>query len=115
MYNKVGLILITLFFSINVYATCGADSCTADQTDPIKRIYLTNLSDGQIYIEAPSGKENLDCTLAEGKFMVLTASHPLFKETYSTILAAVMANKKLLIRIRNGSTKCEVAYVQLYL
>jgi hypothetical protein len=114
MYKKVGLILIFLFASVNVYASCTADACIADQTDPIKKIYLTGNSDGQVYIEAPSGKENLDCTLTEGRFMVLYSSHPLFKETYSTMLAAVLANKKLFIRIKNGSAKCEIYYVQFY-
>lgn len=114
MYKKIGLILIFLFASVNIYASCTANGCTADQTDPIKMIYLTSISDGQVYIEAPSGKENLDCTLTEGRFMVLYSSHPLFKETYSTMLAAVLANKKLFIRIKNGSAKCEVAYVQYF-
>jgi len=115
MSHKLYVIFILLFLSARVHSECSANGCDIDQSDPIKRIYLTSLSDGQVYIDAPSGKESLDCTLAEGKFLVLKSTHPLFKETYSTILAAVMANKKMYIRIRNGSSKCEIAYVQLYL
>lgn len=93
----------------NAYAGCNVTS-----DDPIKRIYLTHLADGQIYIEPPSGKGNLDCTLTENKFLVLRSSHPLFKETYTALLSGGMAGKKMYIRIKNGSASCEVTYVQIY-
>jgi len=112
MYTKIAFTLVLLFSAINVNAECTANGCNADQADPIKRIYLA--ADGVIYVEAPLGKENLDCTLAEGRYMALKSSHLLFNEIYSTLLSAVIANKKLFVRIKNGSANCEIAYVQLY-
>lgn len=111
---KCGLLIGSLFSLRDVYAECDANGCIATSSDPLKRIYLTNLSDGQIYIEPPSGKENLDCTLRENQFLTLRSSHPLFKETYSALLSGAMAGKNIRIRIKNGSAICEVAYIMIY-
>lgn len=106
-------ILAVVGVAVNAHAECTLNGCIASGSDPIKNIYLTAISDGQVYIEAPSGRENLDCTLAEGRFLMLRSTHPLFKEIYATLLAGVMADKTLWLRIKNGSAKCEINYIQL--
>ncbi len=106
--------MLSVFFVGNAYAGCDANGCVTSATDPMKRIYLTGMSDGQVYIEPPSGKENLDCTLRENIYLTLKSAHPLFKETYSALLAGATAEKKMYIRIKNGSANCEVAYVMVY-
>jgi hypothetical protein len=111
---KCGMLIAALFFMGKAHASCNADSCEITSTDPMKRIYLTSIAEGQIYIEVPSGGGNLDCTLRENKFMTLKSSHPLFKETYSALLSGSMAGKRMSIRIKNGSDSCEIAYVMVY-
>lgn len=111
---KYGVLGASLFFAGSAYAGCDANGCTATPSDPLKRIYLTSISDGQIYIEPPSGKENLDCTLRENQYLTLRSSHPLFKETYSALLAGATANNRIYMRIKNGSAICEIAYVMVH-
>lgn len=110
---RFGALVLPLFFMGNAYAGCDAIGCSTSPTDPIKRIYLTGISDGQVYIEPPSGKENLNCTLRENMYLTLKSTHPLFKETYSALLAGATAEKKMYIRIHSGSTNCEVAFVMV--
>lgn len=111
---KYGALVFSLVFAGSAYAGCDANGCVATSSDPVKRIYLTSISDGQIFIEPPSGKENLDCTLRENQFLTLRSSHPLFKETYSALLSGAMAGKDMRIRIKNGSATCDVAYIMVY-
>lgn len=111
---RCGLLIGSLFFLRDVYAACDVNGCTANSSDPVKRIYLTSISDGRIYIEPPLGRENLGCTLEENNYLVLRSSHPLFKETYSALLSGAVAGKGMYIRIKNGSAGCEIAYVVIH-
>lgn len=95
-------------------AGCTANGCEYNATDKLSNIYLTSYADGRIFLPVTVGSSSLDCTPPEGGFLTLKSTHPLFKEMYSTILFAIASNKKLYVRIVNGSPICEVGYVRVY-
>lgn len=83
--------------------------------DVVASLFISNHEEGRIYLQAPTAiKSNLDCELYLGSYMTVRSSHPLFNETYSTILTALAAKRKLAVRIKNGSNICEVSYVRMY-
>jgi hypothetical protein len=60
-----------------------------------------------------SGNEALaNCTADSNVYLRLNAT-PGFKEVYATLLAAQLADKKVGIRITEGTAPCRVAYVIL--
>jgi hypothetical protein len=111
--KKIALLLISSLFSVNVFAACSAKACTGVGKDVLLSVYPN--ASGNIYLQAGQGRQNLDCNLVEGHYMVLKANHPVFEAAYSTILTALASNKKLTVRITTGSPICEVSYVRMYM
>lgn len=105
---------VLVFASYSAQAGCNATGCHGIGKEVITSVYNTAIADGRVYLQAPATKQNLDCSLAEGQYMTLRSSHPLFKEIYSTILMALSSNKRFHVRIQNGSSGCTVSYVRLY-
>ena len=99
--------------SINVFAECAANACSGVGKDVLNSVYPNG--SGNIYLQAGTNKGALDCDLVEGQYMVLKSDHPLFEEAYSTILTALVSQKTLVVRIKNGSPICEVSYVRMYM
>jgi len=108
---KVILLMSLGIVSNNAFSACNATSCSGVGNEALLSVYLN--TSGNIYLQAPTGSEALGCTLSDGIYMTLKSSHLLFKETYSTILTALAAQKKLIIRIVSGSSTCEVSYVRM--
>ncbi len=116
MYIKVMLAAIVMLPSLNASAECDVNGCTGKGNDVVVSTYIASHGAGRIYLQAPaSTKSNLGCDLVEGHYMTLSGDHPLFEESYSTILTALSTNKTLFVRIKNGSPICEVSYVRMYL
>ena len=116
MYIKTALTACVMLASLNASAGCDVNGCSGKGNDVVVSTYVTSHSSGRIYLQAPaSTRNNLDCDLVEGNYMTLSGNHPLFKESYSTILTALSTNKTLFVRIKNGSPICEVNYVRMYL
>ena len=68
-----------------------------------------------LYLEPPAAdRSNLNCTLNQGIFVTLEPSHARFKEIYAAILYAMATNKRLIVRISEGSSNCAVSYVRAY-
>ena len=112
---KYVLLAMLLSFSLNANAVCNANSCTGSGNAVLGFLYPN--ATGNVFIQAPAGKENLSCILVEGQYMVLKGGengHPLFKEIYSTLLAGLASGKQMRIRILTGSPDCEVSYVMLW-
>jgi hypothetical protein len=86
---------------------CASWGCTAT----IETLY-TNV-DGDIYIGTPGDEKLTNCTPVSGVYFTLNPSAVNAKEVYSSILAAYMANEKIQLRIKEGSSNCELAYVKL--
>jgi hypothetical protein len=98
-------------------ATCDTNGCSGTPQELFDNYYLTSIDDGQIYLNLRSdvNKNNLDCSLAEGNYLKILSTHPLFEEIYSSLLAASAMDRKLMFRIENGSAGCNVLYVRFYM
>lgn len=99
----LGLVSITTA----AYAECSASGCWG--------VYIEELypeSQGGAWIKT-SGDETLaNCTVDGNVYLRLNDS-PGFKAIYATLLAAQLADKKVSIRIAEGSAPCSVIYVTL--
>lgn len=107
------LVWTLILLSKVAYASCTATGCEYTSADTLSNLYLSAV-DGRIYIPAASNSGALDCTMVEGKYVTLLPSHPLFKEIYSALLMGVASDKKIYLRINNGSPICQVAYARIY-
>ena len=110
---KFYICVISCFLSFNVFAACTTTNCSGIGKEVLLSIYPN--ASGNVYLQVGEGREKLDCNLVEGHFMVLKPSHILFDEIYSTILTGLASQKKLIVRIKNGSPICEVSYVRMYM
>ena len=111
--NKFYILVISSLLSFNVFAACTKTNCSGIGKEVLLSVYPN--ASGNIYLQAGAGKEKLDCNLVEGHFMVLKPSHVLFDKIYSTLLVGLSSQKKLIVRIKNGSPICEVSYVRMYM
>lgn len=108
---KIVVFLLIIFVSNVVNAACNKDECVGKGNEVVTSLMV---HEGGVYVIPPEGsRNNLDCRL-DGHSMTLNHSHPYFKEVYSTILTAMATNNKLMVRIKNGSQGCQVAYARIY-
>lgn len=106
---------LLLLISSTALGVCDADGCTGKPSELFSSILVAASDGGRVYLQAPADKANLDCTLREGKYVTLLPTHILFKEVYSALLTAVATDKLIYVRIKNGSSVCEVSYIKMYL
>ena len=115
---KFIVLFLFLILSSNSFAAgCNASGCTGKPSELFSNYYLTSFADGRVYLHMKDNisKQNMDCSLAEGVYATLMSNHPLFKEIYSSLLSATAMDRQVHMRIKNGSSNCEVAYVRLYM
>jgi hypothetical protein len=90
-----------------VFAECSASGCY--------EVFIDELypeANGGAWIRT-SGNETLaNCTPDSGIYLRLNATLG-FKEIYATLLAAQLSDKRVSLRIAEGSNPCTVAYVTL--
>jgi hypothetical protein len=110
---KLSTFTIGALLSFNAFSACTTTACSGVGKDALLSVYPN--SSGNIYLQAGAGKENLDCNLVEGHYMVLKSDHPVFEAAYSTVLTALASQKSLTVRIKNGSPICEVSYVRMFM
>jgi len=110
---KVISFVVGMLVSMTLSASCTSTMCRGVGKDVLLSVYPN--ASGSVYLQAGEGKENLDCNLVEGHYMVLKSDHPGFDVAYSTILTALISQKHLVVRIVDGSPHCEVAYVRMYM
>ncbi|WP_394201657.1 hypothetical protein [Marinagarivorans algicola] len=110
--------MIALTFSLDAFsAGCTAQGCTGKPSELFSNYYLTGSEDGRIFFHMRDDvdKQKMNCTLVEGAYATLMSTHPLFKEIYSSLLSASAMDRAVYIRVKGGSSKCEIAYVRLYM
>ena len=89
------------------YAECSASGCWGVYVEE-----LYPVAAGGAWIKT-SGNETLaNCTADSNVYLRLNDS-PGFQAIYATLLAAQLSDKKVNIRIAEGSAPCSVAYVTL--
>jgi hypothetical protein len=98
-------LLIAPFYSFA--ETCSATGCI----DKIQMLYVN--ADGDIYIGMPGDEKLANCTAVSGVYFTLPPNAENKKEVYSALLAAQMADKVVHVRVKEGTNKCEIAYITL--
>ena len=106
---KKFIAILGLFISVSVIA---AEQCTSwGCVSTISKLYTT--TDGPVYIGTPLNEKLANCTPVSGVYFTLNTSSKNAKEIYSSLLAAFMSGKRIALRIKEGSSNCELAYVTL--
>jgi len=114
MKVRLQVVLYLLLFPVmSMAGTCNSISCFGK----IDMLYPHG-GNGNIYIQMEGIQltENtaaLNCTLFDGKFIVLKQTNKLHSEIYSMLLSATVANKDLKLRIVEASPDCELIYTTL--
>ncbi|NAW63879.1 hypothetical protein [Photobacterium halotolerans] len=106
-------LFLLMAFSPAVLAECIPTACIGVGKEALLSVYPNQT--GHIYLQAPAGKEKLNCKLVSDHFMVLKNTHPVFDAMYSTVLTALSTQKTLAVRIVENSEDCEVTYVRMYM
>lgn len=70
-------------------------------------------ANGAIYIGTPFDEKLANCSPASGVYFSLDPNAANAKEVYSTLLSSFMTNSVIQLRIKEGSTNCQLAYVRL--
>jgi hypothetical protein len=95
-------------FASPAFPACSATGCWG--------VYIEELypeAQGGAWIRT-SGDESLaNCTADSNIYLRLSGTTPGYKEIYATLLAAQLAEKRVSIRIAEGTNPCTVAYVTL--
>ncbi|MEW6995209.1 hypothetical protein AADZ84_13185 [Colwelliaceae bacterium MEBiC 14330] len=112
---KYIILLLLMVYSSQGLANCIERGCSGIASELFDRYYLSPAGGGQLRLKLKVDSSKLDCSLAEGKYMTLMASHPLFEEIYSSLLTASVSKKKVFVRIDQGSDNCQVSYLMYYL
>lgn len=98
---------LALFPLVSKANSCNAHGCVST----IENLYTT--ADGLIYIGTPADEKLVNCTAVSNVYLTLNPDSKNAKEVYSSLLAAYISKKKIQLRVKEGSTKCELAYVNL--
>jgi hypothetical protein len=76
----------------------------------IEELYPT--ADGGVWIKTTGDETLANCTANSNVFLRLNVSNG-YKDIYATLLAAMLAEKRVSLRVVEGSNPCAVAYVTL--
>ena len=106
MINKLNIGPILTMFSAAVYSDCIPHMC---QDVYVQRLY-TN-TNGLVYVATSGDETNLDCNAVQSEYLSFNLSDPAGDAFYSTLLASQISERKVSIRIKNGSEGCKFAYI----
>jgi hypothetical protein len=90
------------------HAECGASGCWG--------VYVEELypeAQGGAWIRTSGNELLANCTADSGVYLRLSGTTPGYKEIYATLLAAQLADKRVNVRVNEGSNPCSIAYVTL--
>ncbi len=97
----------------SAHAVCGPHYCSGFGSEVV--VGALPYDNGDIWLEGPEiERDNLNCTLEDGKFMVLKSDHPGQDENYVTILTALALGNRLTIVIEEGTSNCKVRFAKIY-
>ena len=102
------LLSALLVFSAGASAECASYGCANAY---VETLYVRAQSG---FFVGTSGTETLaNCTPASGVFFLMPLDAANYKEVYATLLAAQLADKRVTIRINEGTDPCTIAYVSI--
>ena len=99
--------MATLPLAAAAFAECSSAGCYDVY---IEELYPT--ADGGVWIKTTGDETLANCTANSNVFLRLNVSAG-YKDIYSTLLAAMLAEKRVSLRVVEGSNPCAVAYVTL--
>jgi|7_EtaG_2_1085326.scaffolds.fasta_scaffold01289_3 hypothetical protein len=104
------LLIFCFLFSGNSYSSCNGRACSNVYID---RIYVKTTAP-EILIGTTGDETGLNCNARAGVYVTLNGegfyNH---SQVLSVLLAAQAANKRVLVRIAEGSENCDILYVTL--
>lgn len=101
--------IITTFFLIILSAQSALAECSGNFCDvKIESFYISST---WVAINTDGTESNLNCTPFEGKSIRLHQSHTNYNTIYATLLSIKLADKRVKIRIHEGSTDCSLFYI----
>ena len=89
----------------SAFAECNGPSC--NQVG-IERIY-TN-ANSWVYVGTDGNEPGLNCTPVSGVYLTLYHTDSNFEAIYSTLLAAMVADRPASLRIDGGSGNCKIRH-----
>jgi len=105
---KYFIAALIMFLSITASAE---DKCTTwGCISTLNELYTK--SSGVVYIATPLDETKANCTPHSGVYFTLRPEVSGYKEIYSSLLAAYMSDKKIQLRITEGTIGCEINYVR---
>lgn len=77
----------------------------------VEQLYVSSASG--FYVRTSGNELLANCTPDSGIFLYVPNTSSQMKEVYATLLAAQLADKRVNIRVNEGTSPCTVAYVTL--
>jgi hypothetical protein len=105
--HRVLALVASLPLATTAFAECSSAGC---YDVLIEELYPT--AEGGVWIKTTGDETLANCTANSNVFLRLNMSAG-YKDIYSTLLAAMLAEKRVSLRIVEGSNPCAVAYVTL--
>jgi hypothetical protein len=107
IFQRLLAVMVSLPLATAAYAECSAAGCYEVL---IEELYPT--AEGGVWIKTTGDETLANCTANANVFLRLNVSAG-YKDIYSTLLAAMLAEKRVNLRVVEGSNPCAVAYVTL--
>jgi hypothetical protein len=112
---KLSLILLVCLAAIQFSRTAAANPCSgvACPNTTVQRLYpASDVNNPRVYVRpTDGGQSSLTCTAVSDVYLTLKTTHPLFGEIFASLLEATIHDKKVTLRIKDGSPDCEILYI----
>ena len=104
---------LTFLVSTFVIGAAAAECTTWGCADVyVEQLYINGTASG-FYIRTSGNELLANCTPESGVYLYVPNGLPQMKELYATFLAAQLADKRVNIRVDEGTNPCTVAYVTI--
>ena len=113
MKTIVALIVTISITFLPLICDAACDGIACDSVKLLKLYVHPSANNGQgaQFIQTDGDETQLNCTPVEDKYLSLHAGGNLFEATYSLLLAALVGDKQVRVRIYENSQDCQVSYV----
>jgi hypothetical protein len=107
LFHRALALVAALPLATIAYADCQSAGC---YDVLIEELYPT--AEGGVWIKTTGDETRANCIANSNVFLRLNVSAG-YKDIYGTLLAAMLAEKRVSLRVVEGSNPCTVAYVTL--
>jgi len=107
MKNIIVSIIAMIAMSSNTYAECKSWGCNSK----IQKLLVTNT--GKIVVATDGDEKKANCTPIAGIYLTISPSTKGSNSIYSLLLTAKSLDKKVILRVSEGTKNCEIQYASL--